>query len=166
MSTRRVPGATARAVPMAAARAVLVAGLVAALAGCANGAGDTRDAHASGGSLPTSSTSGDPSGTAVPTGSSGPGRPSPTRLPPVPVTPPPSPAGDLTLTGSVVEGVESNCLLLESPGGAYLLLTEPGVDRSLIRPGARITVRGRIDEGIMTTCQQGIPFMVAEVGPG
>jgi hypothetical protein len=145
--------------------AAVVAVLAALLAGCA---ARSDDAPAPGGSLPTPSTPGDRSGgpTAGPPGSPGPGRPVPSRLPPIPATPvPPSPTGDLTLTGTVVEGVEANCLLLDSPAGSYLLLAQPGVDRSLFRVGARITVRGRVGADIMTTCQQGTPFMVVEVRP-
>lgn len=61
-----------------------------------------------------------------------------------------------TVTGTVSAGFEPNCLLLNG----FLLV---GGDRSLIRPGARITVTGRVDRTVVTTCQQGIPFVVSRV---
>jgi hypothetical protein len=66
------------------------------------------------------------------------------------------------LTGDLVGGVEPNCVLMRSGGKEYLLL---GGDRSVIKPDKRITVRGRVANGIMTTCQQGIPFQVSEAAP-
>ncbi|MDR6321853.1 hypothetical protein J3R03_006049 [Actinoplanes couchii] len=64
-----------------------------------------------------------------------------------------------TLTGTVTAGVEHGCLLL----GEHLLV---GGDRALIRAGAYVTVTGEVVPDLMTTCQQGIPFVVAEVRPG
>jgi hypothetical protein len=64
-----------------------------------------------------------------------------------------------TLTGTVVAGVEANCLLLNQ----YLLV---GGDRSKLRAGAKVTVTGRARPDLMTTCQQGTPFQVEAVQPG
>ena len=58
-----------------------------------------------------------------------------------------------TLTGTVSSGVEPGCLLLDG----YLLLGGP---RDVLKPGARVTVTGQAEPGMMTTCQQGTPFVV------
>jgi hypothetical protein len=49
--------------------------------------------------------------------------------------------------------VEPNCLLLDG----YLLVGGP---RDVLTAGARVTVTGRVEPGMMTTCQQGTPFTV------
>jgi hypothetical protein len=114
--------------------AVLLAGLL-ALTACAEGGEDTGDA------APT------PGGTVS---TSPPSLPSPSA----------GPSGELILTGVVEEGVELGCLILRANGEPYLLL---GGDRAIITAGRRIIVRGRPDPGLVTTCQQGTPFVVAEV---
>ncbi|MBM0231969.1 hypothetical protein JNW91_08900 [Micromonospora sp. STR1_7] len=110
-------------------------------------------------------------------GTGGPATPSPTGATPVPSQPsagptdpttPPStpPAGSSTpsagastsLTGTVTSGVEPNCLLLDG----YLLLGGP---RDVLRAGAKVTVTGRVEPGLMTTCQQGTPFQVETARP-
>ena len=77
---------------------------------------------------------------------------------PVATTEPAPPAGEVTVTGTVGEGVEPGCLLLDS----YLLV---GGDRDKLRPGARVAVTGRVDRGLLSTCQQGVPLVVASVEP-
>jgi hypothetical protein len=74
----------------------------------------------------------------------------------------PPAAGQITVTGMVVEGVEGGCLLLEGGGTRYLLV---GGDRSLLRSGARVAVTGRVDRGLLSTCQQGEPLVVSAVKP-
>src|SRR5687767_2522455 len=56
-------------------------------------------------------------------------------------------ASPTVLTGVVREGVESGCLLLDG----YLLV---GGDPAVVRAGARVTVTGRVEADLMTTCQQ------------
>jgi hypothetical protein len=73
-------------------------------------------------------------------------------------TEPAPPAGEVTVTGTVSEGVEPGCLLLDG----YLLV---GGDRDQLRPGARAAVTGRVDRGLLSTCQQGVPLVVASVEP-
>ena len=73
-------------------------------------------------------------------------------------TGPAPPAGEVTVTGTVSEGVEPGCLLLDG----YLLV---GGDRDQLRPGARVAVTGRVDRGLLSTCQQGVPLVVASVEP-
>jgi hypothetical protein len=72
----------------------------------------------------------------------------------------------VTLTGQVVAGVEGGCKLLSSGGTNYLLLPSGSVTDADIPVGAKVTVRGRPQPDMMTTCQQGTPFMVTEVLPG
>jgi hypothetical protein len=67
--------------------------------------------------------------------------------------PSPTEPSPTTLTGTVTAGVEANCLLLDG----YLLI---GGDPAVVRAGARVIVHGRVDRDLMTTCQQGTPFVV------
>jgi hypothetical protein len=80
-----------------------------------------------------------------------------------PTTTPAPPAGRLTVTGTVAEGVEPNCLLLDAEGGQRYLLV--GGDRAGLRPGSRVAVTGRVDRGLLSTCQQGEPLVVSAVVP-
>jgi hypothetical protein len=76
-----------------------------------------------------------------------------------PLTTEPAPAaGEVTVTGTVSDGVEPNCLLLDG----YLLV---GGDRSRLLSGGRVTVTGRVERGLLSTCQQGVPLVVASVEP-
>ncbi|MET7370937.1 hypothetical protein [Micromonospora arida] len=68
-----------------------------------------------------------------------------------PSTPPG--VGATTLSGTLQGGVEPGCVLLDG----YLLLGGP---RDVLMPGARVEVTGRVEPGMMTTCQQGTPFVV------
>jgi hypothetical protein len=72
---------------------------------------------------------------------------------------------ELTVSGQVVEGVEAGCLLLETGAEQYLLVVPGHVDRSAVRAGARLVVRGRVEPGLVSYCQQGTPFLVSEVHP-
>jgi hypothetical protein len=116
------------------------------VAGCADGAGDgtaSPGASMSSSASPGSSASPSPSGRVVPT-------PTPSK---------PS-QGELTLTGLPEEGVEAGCIVMRSGGTLYLLL---GGDRQLLTSGRQVMVRGTPNPGLITTCQQGTPFEVAEV---
>ena len=85
--------------------------------------------------------------------------PAPSALPEDLVVPP---AGrDTVLTGTVEAGVEPGCLLLQASGVLHQLV---GAVQGLA-PGQRATVRGRPDPGLLTTCQQGTPFVVASSAP-
>ncbi|MET8230085.1 hypothetical protein ABZS77_05325 [Micromonospora sp. NPDC005298] len=133
--------------------------LCAALAAC----GETNDPTAPGPSAPaTGQPSAEPSpSTAVPATSD----PAVTTTPSAPVRRPkpggptlPPPVGATTLTGTITAGVEPNCVLLDG----YLLLGGP---RDLLVSGAKVTVTGRVEAGVMTTCQQGTPFQVETALP-
>lgn len=129
-------------------RFVAIAALLAALvtAGCAQGTGGTAEP---GGSVSPSAPEGAGSGGSLP--------PSWHIDPPSPTTK--YPPGEQTMTGRVEAGVEPGCLIMKTPTETYLLL---GGDRQVVQPGAWITVRGKPNPGLMTTCQQGVPFEVSE----
>ncbi|WP_205863500.1 hypothetical protein [Planosporangium thailandense] len=137
----------------------------AALTGCAAGQPGTHANESGGSSVSNSAAQPGPSG-ARPGPSAGQPGSSPVEDLPVPAPPTgapggPSRPGDLgtkpsapmTLTGTVRAGVEPNCMLLDS----YLLIGGP---RDQLRDGARVTVTGRVQADLVTTCQQGTPFIV------
>jgi hypothetical protein len=69
--------------------------------------------------------------------------------------------GPVTVVGTVAEGVEPGCLLLEAEGGGSFLLV--GGERAELRPGRRVAVTGRVDRSLLSTCQQGEPLVVASI---
>jgi hypothetical protein len=131
-----------------------VAGLM--LGGCAQGGGEPLRTPA-----PVGSTDPSPVATPAPTPTPQPGVTDLGDLPPVPDNkapgsgkPIPGQMGTpMRLTGVVTPGVEANCILLNG----YLLIGGP---RELLRGGATVTVTGRVQAGLLTTCQQGTPFVV------
>lgn len=64
------------------------------------------------------------------------------------------------LTGRVTAGVEADCLLLVDAQGVHLLLLG-GDAAATVKVGATVTVTGRSDPDLATTCQQGVPFRVS-----
>jgi hypothetical protein len=89
----------------------------------------------------------------------------PTTAPTVPDkrTEPTRPAVEVTVTGTVTAGVEPGCLLLEDQAGGRFLLV--GGERAELTPGRRVAVTGRVDRGLLSTCQQGEPLVVASIEP-
>jgi hypothetical protein len=86
-----------------------------------------------------------------------------------PSDPPSRPAPSLTagsmqpvisVRGTVKDGVEPGCVLLSTGTQTYLLL---GGDRAALKSGATLTVYGRPQPELMSTCQQGTPFQVTRV---
>lgn len=78
-------------------------------------------------------------------------------------SPPPSSSrqpGEITVSGTVVAGVETGCLLLDTGDRRYLLL---GGDRTRLEPGRVLAVRGTPRPGTPTTCMQGVPLEIREV---
>ena len=124
-------------------RLALASGLLVALAlllgACANGQG-----AASGGASPPT--------TATPTtsGSTGPSSPEPRDLVKVHVT------------GTVRQGVEPGCLVLDTGGERYLLLSK---DQSKLTEGSKVEVTGVRSSGQISYCQQGVPLEVQSVKP-
>ncbi|RKN43423.1 hypothetical protein [Micromonospora endolithica] len=133
-----------------------------ALGACGGqGGGDGTPTSTPTGDLPvTSQPTPDPSvpPTAGPTPPTAAPTPPPPSLPPLPTGKPgkptlPPPVGGTELTGTIATGVEPNCLLLDG----FLLIGGP---RDVLRPGARVTVTGQVQPDVMSTCQQGTPFVV------
>ena len=67
-----------------------------------------------------------------------------------------------TLTGMLEAGVESGCVVLVAPDGT-VLANLVGVDTASAPVGSQVEVSGQFEPDMMTTCQQGKPFAVAEV---
>ncbi|WP_335991830.1 hypothetical protein [Glycomyces sp. MUSA5-2] len=65
-----------------------------------------------------------------------------------------------TISGTVEAGVESGCLVLTYEGTVYGIFGS--FDSSVVYAGAQVTLRGTVDAGMMSTCQQGTPFVVQE----
>jgi hypothetical protein len=87
-------------------------------------------------------------------------------VPSAPASPTKSGApGAEAITGTVTAGVEPDCLLLAGERDAHLLVFEDESLRAQAKVGARLTVTGRAEPDMMTTCQQGIPFIVTAVRP-
>ncbi len=135
--------------------AVTLLASVALLAGCADADSDSGEESA-GSPASASSTP----ATAAPS------------LPPLPDTSPSIPTattsgkaadGQITVTGTKVDGVEPGCVLLKTADKEYLLV---GGDRDVIQRSSRLTVTGTPQPDLMSTCQQGIPFQVASVRAG
>ncbi|HEY2948937.1 MAG TPA: hypothetical protein VGJ53_11150 [Micromonosporaceae bacterium] len=74
--------------------------------------------------------------------------------------PHPSPQAEITVVGVVEAGVEHGCTVLRTGDEVYQLV---GSADPMIKPGARLAVRGRPNPNLITTCQQGTPFEVIEV---
>src|SRR4051794_6057760 len=134
--------------------AVLVAALV--TAGCAR----TDDP----------SPAGAPSLSSAPL-SAQPSSPAPSIAPP-PATDLPTPtkggptaAGAQTITGMVSAGVEPGCVLLTGSSGSHLLIFADASLKAKAEDGARVVVSGKAEPDMMTTCQQGIPFVVTAIRP-
>jgi Protein of unknown function (DUF5818) len=99
---------------------------------------------------------------------SGPGRGGATTVPTTlpgnpPATRPVEPAGQVTVTGMVREGVEPGCLLLDASDGTRYLLV--GGERAELQAGSRVAVTGRVDPDLVSTCQEGRPLVVATIEP-
>jgi hypothetical protein len=138
---------------------VFVAGVL-SLSGCTT-AGDGD--RASGGSVSAAPSSATPGSEAPGFQSPGP-RPSSAVPPPLGPTGGVSPIGELTLTGELQEGVEPGCVVLRTGDKLYVLI---GGDRSKMQgsTSSKVTVTGKPEPGLMTTCQQGTPFRVTEMRP-
>ncbi|BAL86374.1 hypothetical protein AMIS_11540 [Actinoplanes missouriensis 431] len=119
-----------------------VALLLALSAGCANNTGTEPGAPAP---APSSAAIEESAATSAPSeDSSAPGKPA---------------GGTTTLTGTITEGVEPGCLLLDG----HLLIFNDAAQKQSVKAGDQITVTGTPAKDMMTTCQQGEPFKVSSV---
>ena len=128
---------TSRTRPLRLLAGCLLAGLLAA--GCAGSGGDGAGQGGAATTAPTTESTTAPTTPAPPTRSGGP----------------------VTVVGTVAEGVEPGCLLLDAEGGGSFLLV--GGERAELRPGRRVAVTGRVDRSLLSTCQQGEPLVVASI---
>jgi hypothetical protein len=120
---------------------------VALLAACADtGAGDGQ---AGGGSAPTTT----------------PGTPTtaPTTAPAPTSTTAPGSAGrsEITATGTLRDGVEPGCVLLQTDQGTRYLLV--GGDRGKLTAGGRVQVTGLLSPDLLSICQEGQPLLVRSI---
>ncbi len=65
----------------------------------------------------------------------------------------------MELRGTVESGVEAGCLIMKVGDETYNLI---GGDRDVVKPGAKVVVRGAEKPDLVTTCQQGVPFEVVD----
>ncbi|TWH68400.1 hypothetical protein [Micromonospora olivasterospora] len=65
----------------------------------------------------------------------------------------------MTLTGVVEAGVEPGCRMLDG----YQLIGGPA---DVLAAGAKVTVTGQPKPDMLTTCQQGTPFVVESARRG
>lgn len=86
----------------------------------------------------------------------------PTTAAPSPTTAPAS-KHRLTATGTLRDGVEPGCLLLEADQGTVYLLV--GGDRGKLAAGGRVQVTGLLAPDLLSTCQQGKPLLVSSIKP-
>ena len=100
----------------------------------------------------------------TPTGPADPSTTSESPVPSTPFSPKPTfsskPQAEITVVGVVEAGVEHGCTMLRTADELYQLV---GSADPVIQPGARLTVRGRPNPNLITTCQQGTPLQVLEV---
>jgi hypothetical protein len=69
----------------------------------------------------------------------------------------------MIISGTVSAGVEPHCLLLRDAAGAHSLYFHDESLRSSVAAGSKVTLTGHPEPGMMTTCQQGEPFIVTAV---
>jgi hypothetical protein len=123
---------------------IVLAAVAVFAAGCANSSTSSSPSGAAPGSssAPMPSTSDAPS-----TGASG--------------APAPGASGTSTkLTGTLEQGVEPSCLVLRGTGRDHTLyFADPQVKKQA-KIGDTVTVVGQARPTQITTCQQGIPFLV------
>jgi len=81
--------------------------------------------------------------------------PAPT-LPPAPTTSPPG--KPVTVSGTVREGVEPGCLLIDK----YLLVNAP---TRVVYAGARVRLTLEVRTDLVSTCMQGTPAMIVSAQP-
>lgn len=126
---------------------------VALLAACADTGG--TDGEAAGGTSPT---------TAPETPPTAPTTSPPATTPQTPTTASGS-AGksQITATGTLRDGVEPGCVLLQSEQGAVYLLV--GGDRGKLTAGGRVQVTGLLSPGLLSICQEGQPLLVSSIKP-
>jgi hypothetical protein len=116
---------------------IVLASVAVFAAGCAN---SSTSSSSSGGGAPGGSS-------AMPSG--------------VPSAPGPAASGESTkLSGTLEQGVEPSCIVLKGTGPDHTLYFSDPELKKQAKFGDKVTVLGQAKPGQMTTCQQGIPFLV------
>ena len=133
--------------------------VVLALAGCANNGGSTASSSPSG-APSLSSPSGDPS---VSSSSGVPSHSSPSGVPSLST---PAASRSETISGTVSAGVEPHCLILQDAKGSHMLVFDDPALKTSAPAGSKVTLVGHSEPTMMTTCQQGVPFIVTSVTKG
>jgi hypothetical protein len=93
----------------------------------------------------------------------------PETLPTAPTTPPSTTApgspgkSQITATGTLRDGVEPGCVLLQSEQGIVYLLV--GGDRGKLTAGGRVQVTGLLSPDLLSICQEGKPLLVSSIKP-
>jgi hypothetical protein len=119
---------------------------VALLAACADtGAGD---GEAAGGAGPTTAPETPPTAPTTPTSTTATGAPGKSQI---------------TATGTLRDGVEPGCVLLQSEQGTVYLLV--GGDRGKLTAGGRVQVTGVLSPDLLSICQEGQPLLVSSIKP-
>jgi hypothetical protein len=149
--------------PMTAAMAILV------VVGCGNSADPADRADVGGGVATSQPTFPEPSDRSMsPTAPRHPTRigdspapPSPTFTEDLPVTTPPAGKGRfMTIRGTIQPGVEPGCLILSTDNEVFQLVGPPTAN---LKAGMTVEVSGAPDKTLVTTCQQGTPFVVTKI---
>ena len=123
-----------------------LAGLLLAAALLAACADPGDGGAASGGSDPTTAPETLPTAPTTPTSTTAPGSPGKTQI---------------TATGTLRDGVEPGCVLLEADQGTVYLLV--GGDRGKLAAGGRVQVTGVLSPDLLSICQQGQPLLVRSI---
>ncbi len=87
---------------------------------------------------------------------------SPAASLPTPSASAPSAASE-TISGTVSAGVEPHCLILQDDKGSHVLFFDDPSLRDSAPAGAKVTLVGQSKPTMMTTCQQGVAFIVTAV---
>jgi hypothetical protein len=92
---------------------------------------------------------------------------SPTTVAPTTTPPEPPTSGQpggktqVQAKGTVQQGVEPGCLILDTgQGQRYVLLSK---DKAKLKPGAKVEVTGVQAAGLISYCQEGLPLQVESV---
>jgi hypothetical protein len=142
--------------------------VVLALAGCANNSDSTASSSPSG-VAGLSSPSGGPSVSSPSAGSSGSSSsavPSHSLPSGVPSLSTPAASRPETISGTVSAGVEPHCLILQDAKGSHMLVFDDPALKTSAPAGSKVTLVGHSEPTMMTTCQQGVPFIVTSVTKG
>jgi hypothetical protein len=132
--------------------------LIAVLAACGSGGGGSED-ESSAPATPTEATT-QPAPPTESEESPVPEETTPYLDPSLGESSKPGSDSQTTISGTVESGVETGCLVLEHEGTLYGIYGS--FDSSVVYAGAQVTLHGKIDRGMMTTCQQGTPFVVED----